>query len=294
MTFAVTKWPTPDDIERYRQELGVPTDAIVRDIARLIAIAHMVDQGQLNEDWVLTGGMALRLRGSPRFTMRDTDTSSRTGEPDRHVVRNALTLSSDELEVTPADPTEWKPGRKLFSAQPIEFSAFFAGLGGQPIEDEFSFTVSWRGLLEPAEHVPLVYPYDQLEVPQTSVPVMNLTEQVAEKLVGWCAHKLMKHYVDIAWVFHRLPHEVDGPRLGTLVQHKLDVGRALFPDAYAQFQDLKSVFMPLYDPDRHQPPQGDVADDKAAQIRFAGSGLGKTQAIAIMRKQVLPAIFQGQ
>jgi hypothetical protein len=294
VSLAVTNWPTPDDIDRYRRELGVPPDAIVRDIARLVAIAHMVDQGRLNEDWVLTGGMALRLRGSPRFTMRDTDTSRRTGEPEQHLIRDALTISSDGLEVTPADPAEWKPGRKLVSAQPIEFTAFFAGLGGQPIEDAFSFTVSWRGLQEPAEHLSLVHPYDTLDLPQTGVPVMNLTEQVAEKIVGWCAHKLMKHYVDVAWVFHRLPHEVNRPRLGPLVQHKLDVGRALFPNAYTQFPDLKSVFMPLYEPDRHQPPQGDVADDKAAQIRFAGSGIGKAQAIAIMRTQVLPAIFHGR
>jgi hypothetical protein len=35
--------------------------------------------------------------------------------------------------------------------------------------------------------------YPELELPRTLVPVMDLTEQLAEKIVGWSAHGLMKH-----------------------------------------------------------------------------------------------------
>ena len=68
-------------------------------------------------------------------------------------------------------------------------------------------------------------------------------------------------------------------------------GRELFPDAYAELDGLKSVFRPLFDPDKHVPPQGDPSDDGAAQIRFAGAGLNKVQAVKIVRERALPAIF---
>lgn len=291
MSFEVAGWPRADDIERYRQQLGVPPDAIIRDIARLVTLAEMVYRGDLDEDWVLTGGMAMRLRGSPRFTMLDTDTSRRLGSLDRDRIAEALIVDQSELTVGPADATGWRPGRKLVTARPVNYEAFFAAVGGAAVEGQFTFTVSWRGLEEPAQHLALIHPYPTLEMPQTLVPVMDLTEQVAEKIVGWCAHGLIKHYVDVAWVFYRLPDQVDSAKLGRLITSKLATGRDLFPDAYSELTDLRSVFGPLYDPDKHLPPQGDPSDDGAAQLRFAGAGLNKVQAIRLMRTRALPAIF---
>jgi hypothetical protein len=187
MSFQVAGWPLPDDVDRYQRELGMPREAIVRDIARLITVAQMVHDGKLNDDFVLTGGMAMRLRGSPRFTMSDTDTSRRLREP---------------------------PDR---------------------VEGEFTFTVSWRGLIEPTQPLLLIHPYAELELPRTIVPVMDLTEQIAEKILGWSAHGLMKHYVDVAWAFYRLADQIDPSKLGRLVDAKLEVGRALFPTEYAAF-----------------------------------------------------------
>ncbi len=48
MTFDVTSWPLPDDVDRYQLDLKVPRDAIVRDIARLVTVAQMVHDDQLN------------------------------------------------------------------------------------------------------------------------------------------------------------------------------------------------------------------------------------------------------
>ncbi len=236
MTLRVSGWPLPDDLERYRAQLGIPVDAIVRDIARLVTVAHMVDVGELNDDLVLAGGMAMRLRGSPRFTMTDTDTSRRTREaPIREHLAEALTIDQDDLTVTPGDVLGWKPGKKLVIARPIDYEAYFAGLGGTPVEGEFTFTVSWRGLVEPSQPLLLVHPYPELELPRTIVPVMDLTEQVAEKIVAWCAHGLMKHYVDIAWAVYRLDGEIRHDALGRLVDAKLSVGRELFSTEYAAF-----------------------------------------------------------
>ncbi len=293
MSFEVARWPLPDDIDRYQRELHVPADAIIRDIARLVTVAQMVQAAELNDDLVLAGGMAMRLRGSPRFTMSDTDTSRRIAEaPDRERLAQALTVDQAELVVTPGDNLGWKLGRKLVIARPVEYEAYFAGLGGDAVEGEFTFTVSWRGLIEPSQPLLLVHPYAELELPRTIVPVMDLAEQVAEKTVAWCAHGLMKHYVDAAWAFYALDEQLDRAKLGRLVDAKLQVGRDLFPAEYADFPDRESIRTALEDPDRHVPPQGDAADDKARQLRFDKTSLNKAQAIYVVQNRLLPALYQ--
>lgn len=291
MSLEISRWPLPDDIDRYQRELKMPRDAIVRDIARLVTVAQMVHDDELNDDLVLTGGMAMRLRGSPRFTMSDTDTSRRIREaPDRDRLAEALTVDQSELTVTPGDVLGWKPGKKLVIARPVDYEAYFAGIGGNPVEGEFTFTVSWRGLIEPAQHLVLIHPYPELEMPRTLVPVMDLTEQIAEKIVAWCAHGLMKHYVDVAWAFYRLADQIDTAKLGPLVDVKLAVGRELFPIPYAQFPDPAALRPALEHPDEHVPPQGDAADDRASQLRFDAAALNKQQAILIIRTRLLPLL----
>ncbi len=185
----------------------------------------------------------------------------------------------------------WKPGKKLVIARPVDYQAYFAGIGGAAVEGEFTFTVSWRGLIEPAQPLLLIHPYPELELPRTLVPVMDLTEQIAEKIVAWSAHGLMKHYVDTAWAFYRLADQIDTTKLGRLVDAKLAVGRGLFPVPYAGFGDRTALRPALEDPDHHVPPQGDAADDKANQLRFDAAALNKQQAIQIMRQRVLPTLL---
>lgn len=291
MSFDVTSWPLPDDINRYQRNLKVPRDAVVRDIARLVTVAQMVHENELNDNLVLTGGMAMRLRGSPRFTMRDTDTSRRISEaPDRDRLAEALTVDQSELTVSPGDVLGWKPGKKLIIAGPVDYQAYFAAIG-RAVKGEFTFTVSWRGLIESAQLLLLIHPYPELELPHTLVPVMDLTEQIAEKIVAWSAHGLMKHYVDVAWAFYRLADQIDTTKLGRLVDAKLDVGRKLFPIPYANFPDRRALRPALEHPDEHVPPQGDAADDKASQLRFDAAALNKREAIYVMRHQVLPALL---
>jgi hypothetical protein len=282
-------YPRPDDVDRYSRELRVSRAAVVRDIVRIVTVAHMAYAGELNEEWVLSGSMGLRLRGSPRFTMMDTDTS-RVGLPDDTRLASALRLDHDDLVVVPAAPDRWRSGRQLLKAQPVDFEAFFASVG-IPATDSFTFTVSWRGLFEPADRLALGHPYSELILPRVEVPVMNLTEQTAEKIVGWCVHGLMKHYVDVAWIFNCLREQVAVERLARLVERKLEIGRELFGDAYAAYPDLRSLFKPLYNPDSLVPPLGEQGELGIDQIRFAGPSLSKYEAVAIVRDQVLPALF---
>jgi len=286
--FTVT-YPRPDDVDRYRDALGLAREAIVRDIIRMVSIGQMAHTGELNDEWVLAGSMGLRLRGSTRFTMMDTDTS-RGGLPDDNALSRALTLDDDDLVITPASPEQWKSSRKLIKAQPVDYQAFFASVG-EPVTDSFTFTVSWRGLFEAPERMALTHPYPELIMPEVAVPVMDLTEQTAEKIVGWCAHGLIKHYVDVAWIFEHLEDEVVAERLGSLTERKLEIGRELFPDAYAEYPDLSSLFKPLYDPDSLVPPLGAEGATGVAQIRFAGAAISKQEAIQVVRSKALPALY---
>lgn len=61
----------------FRRANGLEYPDVVRDVVRLAAIANMREQNFLNKDCVLVGGMGLRLRGSTRFTIFDTDSSIR-------------------------------------------------------------------------------------------------------------------------------------------------------------------------------------------------------------------------
>lgn len=173
----------------------------------------------------------------------------------------------------------------------MDYDAYFAGIGGTAVEGEFTFTVSWRGLLEPAQRLVLIHPYPELELPRTLVPVMDLTEQIAEKIVAWCAHGLMKHYVDVAWAFYRLTDQIDITKLGWLIDAKLDTGRELFPIPYASFPDRTALRQALEHPDDHVPPQGDAADDKAGQLRFDAAALNKQQAILVVRRRLIPVLL---
>ena len=60
-------------------------------------------------------------------------------------------VDQSELTVSPGDVLGWKPGKKLVIARPVDYQAYFAGIGGAAVEGEFTFTVSWRGLIEPAQ-----------------------------------------------------------------------------------------------------------------------------------------------
>ena len=181
----IAAWPDADDVERYAATYGLDEADIVRDIVRIVSIAHLRTSSFLNEDCVLTGGMGFRLRGSSRFTIKDTDSSLR-GPLDELELAGSLNVSvGDELDIR-VDPGErWgRATPKLTIAKPVDYDAYFAGAAGDPVSGSFTFTVNQRGLFRPATWLMLVHPYRELVLAEdVRVPVMNLEEQAAEKIV---------------------------------------------------------------------------------------------------------------
>ena len=103
-------FPSREEMRDFSRENDVAYSDTVRDVVRLTAIAHLSESNFLNKDCVLVGGMAMRLRGSNRFTIFDTDSSLRHPPVNPDAVADSLTLKSDDLEIEPKDQRSWREG----------------------------------------------------------------------------------------------------------------------------------------------------------------------------------------
>ncbi len=238
--------------------------------------------------------MGLRLRGSSRFTIKDTDSSLR-GRLDELELSGKLRLETDQLPVYPDPGTNWgRKTAKLVDVKPINYEAYFASVTGDPIEGQFSFTVSQRGLFEPAEWLPLCHPYPELviEPGNCEVPVMDIAEQAAEKVVGWAAGSLVKHYLDLAWIGREFGDALQiAGDFQRLVQRKLDIGFETFPGAYEDLHKIEHLLIPLHRPREWQGPLNRAGDNGASLVRFMGPKLGFDEAISLIRRYIIPKLF---
>jgi len=193
----------PDDIDALiialnKKNPKLTINAIVRDIARIKMIFALLDKGFLNDKSVVCGGMALRCFKSTRFTIYDTDTSSKVAiTPDE--LASAIYYEDDDIIIEPVEPEAWKDENQILTAAPIRFVPDFTGL---PVTDPtFSLSVATRGLERNADwrEFHSGYPFS-LGTEGVKIPVMALNEMLAEKLVSWWLFGHAKHYADIAFI----------------------------------------------------------------------------------------------
>lgn len=187
-------------IEFCKTRPGLSEEQVVRDIARIVCIVNLVGNGTLDGgNTVLCGGMAMRCLDSPRMSVFDGDTSSRS-EPDPEVLRDAI--SHDEEEIT-IQAGAWRRGDELITFRPVEYDARFSQLAGA--KDEFSLSVSHRGVERPALWRALNHRYPfPLLAQDVEVPIMDPDEILAEKIVAWWLFGHAKHYNDIAFLAARM------------------------------------------------------------------------------------------
>lgn len=228
----------PEDIDEQIAEFvedrpGVTVEMVLRDITRIATIVKLVKTGWLDgEDAVLCGGMAMRCLESPRFTIFDTDTSS-IHEPDRHALARAIETDEDDLLVHPVAPAQWKDGKDLVTAQPINYEPRFSTLDAG--NTRFTLSVTWRGLERNAvwETMKLGYPFPVLPDPNMKIPIMAPNEMLAEKLCAWWINGLAKQYHDVAFLGRRLERlgELTKPEIRTdlleLIDAKLKGNRSV-------------------------------------------------------------------
>jgi hypothetical protein len=232
---------------------GIPEPVLVRDLVRVVEVLNLAAKDFFSKRSVLAGSMALRCFDSPRFTVYDADfsTSSDTVNP-ATAMKAKLAYSDDDLEITPADLVPSDERGTAWKSAPIEFTPVFTSLVPDPDDRSFKADVSFRGMLLDGLEVPFKVPYD-LEILEAdpAVWIMDPHETLTEKILGWCAHRQVKHYADLAYIaLVSRPRdgrliELDYARARNVLDGKLSAMRELQPNSYATFPNIEALINDL-------------------------------------------------
>jgi hypothetical protein len=252
-------YPVDRAISEQTQIHGLSEPVVVRDLVRVVEVLNLKQQGFFNKDSVLAGSMALRCFGSPRFTVYDADfsTSSETVDP-RTEIEEMLRYRDDELEIVPAALVPHDERGTAWKSAPIAYVPVFTGLVPNDGDRNFKADISFRGLVLEGVEVPLTVPYDlDIWKDEPIVFVMDPHEILAEKVLGWCVHRQVKHYADLGFIAlvsqpkaaHRLI-ELDYATARETLAAKLEAMRTIQPEIYASFQSVDGLIGDLAKPPR--------------------------------------------
>lgn len=237
-------YPSDKDVLAQARALDIPAPVLIRDIVRIVEILNLREKGFFGARSVLAGSMALRSYGSPRFTVYDADfsTTSEQVEPPT-AMKDLLAYEDDELTITPEPLTPQDGAGTVWKSSPVLFDPVFSALVPSAEDRSFKADVSFRGLVLDGREQKIKVPYElALWHEEPTVHVMDLHETVAEKTLGWCAHRLVKHYADLGYITLVAPAlRLDYARARSVLADKLDAMRAVQPDLYAAFSGVEDL-----------------------------------------------------
>jgi hypothetical protein len=268
--------------------------ATVRDLARIAELAHLVEEGFLGRSAVLSGGMAMRLRGSSRLTMLDADLSVTRGtDVSEDDVRDVLEVQTNEISIV---PERVRTKSDLVTAFPVSFTMRPPPAPLARNERHFKVDLSARGLeLEP-ERVPFrhTYPFE-LGLEGEEIAIMALLEAVAEKTIGYGMFRLAKHYADLAFASDVYEDELvaDADTLREVARKKLESYVRRFPgvartNEISDFGSLEPAFLL----DRHLRVVKFQWDQEVKFVGAAGAQYTFGQATDLVTRRLLPPLFQ--
>jgi hypothetical protein len=289
----------PED-ERLREQAGLhdlQAPVLIRDIVRVVELLNLRAKRFFNKRSVLSGSMALRCFGSPRFTVYDADfsTSAETVDPPASMTE-LLRYSDENLDIIPTAARAADRRETLVQVEPIRFDAAFTSIVLAEQDRQFKADISFRGLLLDGREVPVATPYSLglWDEPPT-VWVMDPVETLAEKILGWCVHGLVKHYADAAWI--TIAAQASGsplafayPQLREVLHDKLELMRRLQPDTYRPFPSVDAVIGKLA-----QPPQFDRAQwQKLVYLQAHRAAYSQADLRRIVQQTLAPGLRRSQ
>jgi len=289
----------PED-ERLREQAGLhdlQAPVLIRDIVRVVELLNLRAKRFFNKRSVLSGSMALRCFGSPRFTVYDADfsTSAETVDPPASMTE-LLRYSDENLDIIPTAARAADHRETLMQVEPIRFDAAFTSIVLAEQDRQFKADISFRGLLLDGREVPVATPYSLglWDEPPT-VWVMDPVEALAEKILGWCVHGLVKHYADAAWI--TIAAQTTGsplafayPQLREVLHAKLALMRRLQPDTYRPFPSVDAVIGKLA-----QPPQFDrVQWQKLVYLQAHRAAHSQADLRRIVQQTLAPGLRRSQ
>jgi hypothetical protein len=175
---------------------------------------------------------------------------------------------------------------------PIEFDAVFTAIQIPEGQNRFKADVSLREMACDGIERPLSAPYLKTlwrgrDTP--SVWVMQPVEALAEKILGWCAHNMAKHYVDAAWIVAANEDSESGvkfkyPKLREALGDKLTLMSALQPSYYRELPSVDAVVGRL-----NRPPIIDAAQwDQLVFLKDYAPDRDRT--VAVVQKTLVPKL----
>lgn len=252
-------YPQDERLREQAKQHDLQAPVLIRDIVRVVEVLNLRAERFFNKRSVLSGSMALRCFGSPRFTVYDADfsTSAATVDPPASMTE-LLRYSDENLDIVPAAARSVDQRETLVQIEPIRFDPAFTSIALAEEDRQFKADVSFRGLLLDGREVPFDTPYAlELWSEAPTVWVMDPVEVLAEKILGWCVHGLVKRYADAAWITTAAqipgsPLAFTYPHLRDVLHDKLELMRELQPEIYRAFPSVDAVVGKLA-----QPPQFD-------------------------------------
>lgn len=278
------RFPKTEVIEARARALQVPLPVIVRDLARIVEILNLREQGFFDKDTVLAGGMAMRTYGSQRLTIYDADLSTRAVTAPSQI-EGLLTYTSPDIEIRPAPLLPTSDQGNVWKSDPVEFEPLWLTVPIEENERRFKVDLASYGRLEDGKERPLTDPYELglWSGHAPSVMMMRLEEIAAEKTLGWCAHRLYKHLADLAFIGERLHDRIDHQLLRKLTADKLEIMRELQPNIYQDLRSLADVIAALESP-------GPITPAQQRGIRFLRNPYTPEQVIRIVRERYVPLL----
>lgn len=289
----------PEDAQLHEQIAihDLPGPVLIRDIVRVVEVLNLNAKQFFNKRSVLSGSMALRCFGSPRFTVYDADfsTTAATVDPPDSITP-LLRYSDENLDIIPlgAEPSDQR--KSLITVEPIRFDAAFTAIALTEQEQQFKADVSFRGLLLDGRQVPFTTPYTlRLWQEAPAVWVMDPLKTLAEKILGWCVHGTVKHYADIGWI--TLAAQQPGSplvfthfKLREVLDEKLRIMRILQPALYEPYPSVEAIVGKLA-----QPPQLDRGQwQKLVYLQGQRTTYSETELARIVQHTLAPGLRGAQ
>jgi hypothetical protein len=207
-----------------------------------------------------------------------------------------LAYSDDELEIAPADLVPHDERGTAWKCAPVQFTPVFTSLVPDPDDRSFKADVSFRGMLLDGLEVPLKVPYDLgIWTEDPAVYIMDPHETLAEKILGWCAHRQVKHYADLGYI--ALVSRPGDDRLIDLsythardvLDGKLSAMKKLQPSVYASFPNIDVLIDDL----AQKPKFSSMQWSKIMYLRNERDRFSQNHLIAMVTGILVPGLRDG-
>lgn len=238
------RYPKDEEVQREATKHDIAPDVLIRDLVRIVEVLNLQSQNFFDKNNVLAGSMALRSYKSPRFTVYDADFSlAAEAQNQTHKIKEQLAYRDDELTIRPTTLTPYDIPGSMWQSEPVSYDPVFTDLA--PNDRQFKADFAFRGLVRDGIERPLLLPYD-LEIWDEAplLWLMDPHEVVAEKVLGWCLNRLVKHYADLGFIAIASKGSelrLSSPTLRTALGDKLSVIKQLQPQKYAAFETIDDL-----------------------------------------------------